>query len=1070
MHTARQTDRNRRRGFALLITITLVAFLVLVLVSLATLTRVETQVAGNSQTADKARANALFALQVALGELQRSAGPDQRVTARADLGTGASVGQPWLTGVWDASAGTLDPAAPLTWLISGNGEADPLAVTPDTFDPTVEPTADEVLLLGNASVADPAERIKAGLQDLTADDVPGFTGAQTVGRYAYWVGDEGVKARLNLVDPHAEAAAADERVYSFVNAQRYGPESLDISPADGRLGAAFPVNHSQLADVLSLKQTPLAGQSAGARTALGTALMHRYHDVTVNSRSVLADVAAGGLRKDLTAWLSSTGTLPSGAPADADPIIAAAKGGADLQMPRWGLLRTWNALRDDGTVRAPVPQTTSEQGLYPVITFFKLGVGISQGEPLGPPQPLRVHLYPLVVLWNPTNVPIESDYEICFSLRQTNPIGNIVFTFTDTGATQTFQTRMARMMDGPANSVPYYRFKIASTLIAPGESRIFTLDVSEDGEAYVAGDNLLVNAYNVSPSVTISSATDLTPAERDSPVSWSTGTLGGMDAVLRLPGRPEPTPVGSDYYHILDGALHTIQNAGFSTPTMPAETVNPTSNVPPLSWTIYVRFSSQLRSPRWIAQQNLRAPWGVMLASESNNAGYNSGTSLGWPATFPIAPRASVATNFNTSTPDNLILSEFLPEDLPLFSLAQLQHVNFSMLGSGPTYAVGNALPDYHVPLDQTSMAQPPAGSLLSITNAMPNAYDLSYLLNESLWDRYFFSTIPDTLTSAEAGDAGHDLPNARLRFSGEAGTAPLDELRGRGAFDTAAARLWLDGGFNVNSTSEQAWRALLSGLNGLVYDPETPAIGSTALTYPFSRFAKPAGGSNGDWAGYRELTAAQIDRLAHNIVREVKARGPFRSVADFVNRRLQVSDPTVGEEGGAGFRGTLQAAIERTDYETAAGDGPPLAKINTHATFNTNYVDRTDLRPTPIASIDSAADIMAGGTGINRPYTSRSSFAPGYLTQADVLNAVGASLTARSDTFMIRTYGEVRNPATGETEGRAWCEAVVQRQPAYINPAANDPWETPAAGSDNARFGRRFEVVSFRWLSPDDI
>src|SRR5690606_17315168 len=79
----------RRGGFALLITITLVAFLVLVLVSLATLTRVETRVAGNSQQVAQARQNALMALNIAVGQLQRYAGPDQRATAPSDAGVSA---------------------------------------------------------------------------------------------------------------------------------------------------------------------------------------------------------------------------------------------------------------------------------------------------------------------------------------------------------------------------------------------------------------------------------------------------------------------------------------------------------------------------------------------------------------------------------------------------------------------------------------------------------------------------------------------------------------------------------------------------------------------------------------------------------------------------------------------------------------------------------------------------------------------------------------------------------------------------------------------------------------------
>ncbi|MFH1496886.1 MAG: hypothetical protein ABII82_03575, partial [Verrucomicrobiota bacterium] len=75
-HPTMQLTRPRRGGFALLITITLVAFLVLILVTLASLTRVETQVATNSQQLDKARQNALMALNIAIGQLQKHTGPD----------------------------------------------------------------------------------------------------------------------------------------------------------------------------------------------------------------------------------------------------------------------------------------------------------------------------------------------------------------------------------------------------------------------------------------------------------------------------------------------------------------------------------------------------------------------------------------------------------------------------------------------------------------------------------------------------------------------------------------------------------------------------------------------------------------------------------------------------------------------------------------------------------------------------------------------------------------------------------------------------------------------------------
>jgi hypothetical protein len=50
----------------------------------------------------------------------------------------------------------------------------------------------------------------------------------------------------------------------------------------------------------------------------------------------------------------------------------------------------------------------------------------------------------------------------------------------------------------------------------------------------------------------------------------------------------------------------------------------------------------------------------------------------------------------------------------------------------------------------------------------------------------------------------------------------------------------------------------------------------------------------------------------------------------------------------------------------------------------------------------------------------------------------------------------------------RAWCEATVQRFPEYLDPA--DAPEAIATSEANIRFGRRFEIIAFRWLSPGEI
>jgi hypothetical protein len=91
----------------------------------------------------------------------------------------------------------------------------------------------------------------------------------------------------------------------------------------------------------------------------------------------------------------------------------------------------------------------------------------------------------------------------------------------------------------------------------------------------------------------------------------------------------------------------------------------------------------------------------------------------------------------------------------------------------------------------------------------------------------------------------------------------------------------------------------------------------------------------------------------------------------------------------------------------------------------------------------------------------------PGYLTQADVLQVIGSSLSARSDTFRIRAYGEASDDV-GKVKARAWCEAIVQRVPDPVSPDASGL--NPAKPGTAADFGRRFTIVSFRWLKPEEV
>src|SRR5690606_17298882 len=138
-------------------------------------------------------------------------------------------------------------------------------------------------------------------------------------------------------------------------------------------------------------------------------------------------------------------------------------------------------------------------------------------------------------------------------------------------------------------------------------------------------------------------------------------------------------------------------------------------------------------------------------------------------------------------------------------------------------------------------------------------------------------------------------LPNGRILPNRMGGPINEEDLTD---YHRAASRLVVDGAFNVNSTSVEAWESLLLSNLGVKYN------GKVA----FPRCTVPEDGTwnggdatnNGAWAGQRVFSKGEIRTLAEQIVRQVELRGPFLSMGDFVNRRLTMDD--------LGKKGALQA------------------------------------------------------------------------------------------------------------------------------------------------------------------
>ncbi|MEY3898471.1 MAG: hypothetical protein RLZZ214_3993 [Verrucomicrobiota bacterium] len=349
---------------------------------------------------------------------------------------------------------------------------------------------------------------------------------------------------------------------------------------------------------------------------------------------------------------------------------------------------------------------------------------------------------------------------------------------------------------------------------------------------------------------------------------------------------------------------------------------------------------------------------------------------------------------------------------------------------------------------------------------------DHSYLANKALWDEYFFSSITPTTGVFTSGvDRSTALDKAK-RFFFESGKLPNSRFTpysgslqesDLNSFFTAsggtvkaeleiAARLMVEGQFNVNSTSVEAWKALFSSLRG----ESTVGIDTKGKTKlheisgsPAHSVRLPAGppaATTADpadpnaWLGGRELSDKEIDQLARAMVAEVRKRGPFLSLSEFVNRRLDSSNRELS------LKGALQAAIDAESVDI-------------------NRAFRTSARSFSPAEINSMNPAFP--EALEGPIAYGSS---AYVDQADILSGLAEQLTPRGDTFVIRTYGDAMSP-DGKVTARAMCEAVVQRLPEYLDGQdAAHLKQNELKSESNKRFGRRIAIISFRFLSPAEI
>ncbi|CAM2979837.1 hypothetical protein [Rariglobus hedericola] len=947
------TPLKPTRGFALLITITLLAFLVLLLVSLASLTRVETEVAGNGQKLAGARANALMALNLALGQLQKFAGPDQVVSARADITTSGSLLQPYLTGLWKTTNATSTPDV---WLVSGN-ETSPVTKTPaNVLDPATgtEPVVDGasgyVFLVGSNSVSVPAQRVRLEKKPVIAPagSVPGLAAATTIGNYAWWIGDEGIKASASLVNPllAANPIAYDNATGSSGQGDNWTTEPLKRARLDQmqltrpRLEQIFPTLDPDTSGLIPLSKLRNSSQLLlMPNPPVAVDLKARFHDITPLSRAVLADLTAGRLKKDLSDITASL-----------NPAVL------KFQQARFTLAGApsgvYDAYYTPVAAADPTATTYPAYSLGPVLTE----VGVRLNFYLNSTDN-KVH-YAYVIdaeLWNPYSAHLRLSAAAPLTLEIS---GLPTFTVRTDGLTDTSLTlpTLTASFDPSLTSDPANPWREGRIRVFRGTGSLPQVSPVTTPPATITIFDDVVPGAPVDPAATI--------------VTLNYVASTSFTAVLKVNG-----DILSAYApHLLSGA--PLQYNAGSTTNSGGPAPGPAGYIVGYGYEFadsITAFTGDVTNPNY-ASGDPRLP-------SMKTMFYNNG-SAPWNAGNPRNNTSGIGTA-NTFSTGGIYVHYDLPRQ-EITSVAMLTHV----IGA-KSYGTGN------------------------IWGGAAN----------TVFDQYHVSTVPRFATTWTP-ENGLPLPNryAEIYHPENTPVIPLADLRA----SANSARYFLQkGAFNINSTSIEAWRAVLgSKFAAWKYSGSTAtgvALDNVFFRLPHGaqQITKPplitggianltARNQNPSQTGGRQLTSQEVTDLATQIVAQIRAHGrPYVSLAEFVN------------------------------------DG---------------VIDKA------IAAVPSINAVVPGIFTVGRRFT------PGALIQSDVIGAIAPFMTARSDTFVIRTYGDAQNPITAAVDGRAWCEAVVQRLPDLAENVSAPIADVIAPSTATYPFGRKFKIISFRWLSASDI
>ena len=1076
-----------QHGFALIATISVMVLLTMIALAMLSLSTTELRNSGHNRERQQAQANARMALMIALGELQAQLGPDQRISAPASILDGNKktatiddLDNPGWLGVWDARIqSSQNPSYEegreksfRTWLVSS--PSDKLFQHAKSFPLN---TSNSVVMIPDDSKH---PETRAALVEI----------APNKGKYAWHVEDNSMRARADL--PHVEAGDTATMIARRGATVRHAPEVIDgmetLPTTKEQLNRLVSLNTLPLALEAS---KPADDSWKQALTTRSTSLLVDVVDGswrkdmnTLLEQTDLEDFKSLGYGdwegkkafKSKKAYLYGPERALGARWSNLHSYYNLYKrisfnSGVPQIKPKGQLINWWRADRGESF--------GDPAGGFSFPRIAKIAYVFSySSKPGRTPGKLELELVTdvFVTFWNPYNTKIIFPTNTCMLVKFSKYIpmkfgwyvndqskGASTLDKLILGTALYDQPRLYRPQDGNLFSME------------PGETVVFSKRFGNFHPGVHFGQGRKVGVKiegNPNDRISVS----LSPAKNDIFVANQSSAqyldFWILDNSKGWPFYEHRGEVIAKAEVPFIQQLSTIDKDDVPSVTF-AEVLG--NKQPFGAFSVEIKTAGDSENPAMAFLQS-------GISRLSSRAGKEPGE---WNAE-KMDYRLEAVTSFNDD-----ILQVTVPSHaagpyhgfigsgrtfgtgvthvmhagaplLPLTSLAEFQHAGVGDeaptirathwgLSSTPfppytDYAVGNS---YAHPL------------VAKDSKKTGNYYDHSYYANEVLWDHYFCSSLaPQTQSifkeKREMKQVWSDFLNLKKpmlnpRFRPYRGGESISKLEDevftndkivKEAYQSIASNLLYDGGFNVNSTSVGAWKAFLSGsrhdqLRILeAFKPIATAATTTATGTPFSRTKLPLGKAINSrsinrqnlYLGYRDLTDDQITELAEKVVEQVKTRGPFLSLSDFINRQLS-SNVDLAKSG------TLQAAIDATD-------------INKE-----------------VAATGMA--VSGDGKGFNFPDAATGNTAagsPGWLMQSDLLTPLGASIFVRGDTFTIRAYGDVRD-SKGRVVASARCEAIVQRFPDYVDPRDDNAVSTPTQTA-NIKFGREFRILQFRWIS----